>query len=40
FLPKEGGGVYASRWYGGSPANKYMLGNHNWIVEVRWKPWP
>lgn len=35
FLPKEGGGVYSSRWCYGSPAHKYSLGCTNWIVEVR-----
>lgn len=35
FLPKEGGGVYSSRWCYGSPAHKYSLGCTTWIVEVR-----
>lgn len=34
FLPKEGGGVYSSRWCYGSPAHKYSLGCTNWIIEV------
>ncbi|CAM9683498.1 unnamed protein product, partial [Ectocarpus sp. 13 AM-2016] len=40
FLPKEGGGVYSSRWCYGSPAHKYSLGCTTWIVEVNGIPTP
>ncbi|CAM9908934.1 unnamed protein product, partial [Ectocarpus sp. 8 AP-2014] len=40
FLPKEGGGVYSSRWCYGSPAHKYSLGCTTWIVEVNGTPTP
>ncbi|CAM9978116.1 unnamed protein product, partial [Hapterophycus canaliculatus] len=40
FLPKEGGGVYSSRWCYGSPAHKYNLGCTTFIVEVNGIPTP
>ncbi|CAM9666126.1 unnamed protein product [Ectocarpus fasciculatus] len=40
FLPKQGGGVYSSRWCYGSPAHKYSLGCTTWIVEVNGIPTP
>ncbi|MCL7040813.1 hypothetical protein MKW94_001207 [Papaver nudicaule] len=40
FLPKEGHGVYVSRWRGGSPAHRYGLTACLWIVEVNGKLTP
>ncbi|KAI8534548.1 hypothetical protein RHMOL_Rhmol10G0098800 [Rhododendron molle] len=40
FLPKEGHGVYVSRWCYGSPADRYDILTRQWIVEVNGKPTP
>ncbi|CAH0474943.1 unnamed protein product [Peronospora belbahrii] len=38
YIPKEGGGVYCSRWCYGSPGHKYGLRATIWLVEVNGKP--
>ncbi|KAI7749040.1 hypothetical protein M8C21_009946, partial [Ambrosia artemisiifolia] len=40
FLPKEGHGVYVTKWSSGSPVHRYGLYAHQWIVEVNGKPTP
>ncbi|KAG5528100.1 hypothetical protein RHGRI_028888 [Rhododendron griersonianum] len=40
FLPKEGHGVYISRWCFGSPADRYDILTRQWIVEVNGIPTP
>ncbi|XP_071737135.1 protease Do-like 7 [Rutidosis leptorrhynchoides] len=40
FLPKEGHGVYVSRWSQGSPVYRYGLYSDKWIVEVNGNPTP
>ncbi|KAK1433205.1 hypothetical protein QVD17_10113 [Tagetes erecta] len=40
FLPKEGHGVYVTRWSSGSPVHRYGLHTQQWIVEVNGKPTP
>ncbi|KDP22647.1 hypothetical protein JCGZ_02489 [Jatropha curcas] len=40
FLPEEGHGVYVTKYYRGSPADRYGLCGLRWIVEVNGKPTP
>lgn len=34
YLPKEGSGVYVSRWHHGSPAHRYGLYAMHWVLSV------
>ncbi|GAQ82286.1 hypothetical protein KFL_001060190 [Klebsormidium nitens] len=40
FMPKEGNGVYISRWCHGSPVHRYALYALQWILEVNGRPTP
>ena len=40
FWPKEGHGVYLSKWIFGSPAERYGVPFTEWIVQVNDKPIP
>jgi pro-apoptotic serine protease NMA111 len=40
FMPKEGAGVFISRWHHGSPSHRYGLYALHWILELNGQPTP